>query len=69
MDPTLLADSAPKKTPIIDMIIVAVVNNKTVLGSFSKIISFTSDDPESLVRNVACPKSNNNILYIVNPIL
>ena len=41
----------------------------TVLGSFSKIISFTSDDPESLVRNVACPKSNNNILYIVNPIL
>ena len=29
------------------------VQNKIVRGNFSKIISFTSDDPESLVRKVA----------------
>ena len=50
------------------MIIVAVVNSKIVLGSFSSKMSFTSDEPESLVRNVACPKSSIKILYIVKPI-
>ena len=69
LDPTLLLDKAPRKIHITDMIIVAVVNNKTVLGSFSNNMSFTSEDPASLVRNVACPKSNNIILYIVTPIL
>ena len=69
VEPILLADSAPTNIPIIEIKIVAVVNNRIVLGSFSKIMSFTSDDPKSLVRNVACPKSNKIILYIVNPIL
>ncbi len=32
-------------------------------------MSFTSDEPESLVRNVAWPKSKIKILYIVIPIL
>jgi hypothetical protein len=68
-DPILLADNAPKKIPIIEIIIVAVVNSNIVLGSFSKIISFTFDEPSSLVRKVACPKSSNKILYIVNPTL
>ena len=40
VEPILLADSAPTKIPIIEIKIVAVVNNKIVLGSFSKIISF-----------------------------
>ena len=69
VEPILLADSAPIKIPMIEIKIVAVVNSKIVLGSFSKIISFTSDEPTSLVRKVACPKSNKIILYIVNPIL
>jgi hypothetical protein len=68
-EPTLLLEKAPRNIPIIDMIMVAVVNNNTVLGSFSKRISFTSEDPSSLVRNVAFPKSNSIILYIVTPIL
>ena len=51
------------------MIIVAVVNNKIVFGIFSKIISPTFDEPESLVRNVALPKSKIKILYIVYPSL
>ncbi len=49
----LLLDNAPKKIPMMEIIIVAVVNSRTVLGSFSKIISLTSEEPESLVRNVA----------------
>jgi hypothetical protein len=69
VEPILLLDKAPKKIPMIDMIIVAVVKSKTVLGSFSNNMSLTSDDPESLVRNVACPKSRSSILYIVMPIL
>jgi len=68
-EPTLLPASAPKNIPIIEIIMVAVVNNKTVLGIFSRSISPTLDEPESLVRNVAFPKSSINILYIVNPIL
>ena len=32
---------------MIDMIIVAVVNSKTVLGSFSNNMSFTSEDPSN----------------------
>ena len=51
--------------PIIEIIIVAVVNNKTVFGIFSKIISPTFDEPESLVKKVALPKSKIKILYIV----
>ena len=66
-EPTLLADNAPRKTPITEIIIVAVVKSKIVLGSFSDIISFTFDEPASLVRNVACPKSKIKILYIVKP--
>ena len=48
---------------------VAVVKSKTVLGIFSNSMSPTLEDPESLVRKVAFPKSRINILYIVNPIL
>ena len=54
---------------MIEMIIVAVVKRRIVLGSFSNMMSFTSDDSESLVRNVAFPKSSRIILYIANPIL
>nr|AIF25021.1 hypothetical protein [uncultured marine thaumarchaeote SAT1000_43_E07] len=68
-EPTLLADNAPKNIPIIDIMIVAVVKSKTVLGIFSSNISPTAEEPESLVRNVACPKSRISILYIENPIL
>ena len=68
-EPTLLPDNAPKNIPIIDMIIVAVVKSKTVRGIFSNKISPTFEEPESLVRNVAFPKSRISILYIVNPIL
>ena len=42
-EPTLLPDNAPRKTPITEIIIVAVVKSKIVLGSFSDKISFTSD--------------------------
>ena len=35
-DPTLLPERAPRKIPIIEIIIVAVVNSKIVLGSFSR---------------------------------
>ena len=66
-EPTLLLDAAPRKIPIIDIITVAVVNNKTVRGIFSSRISPTFDEPESLVKNVAFPKSRIKILYIVNP--
>ena len=38
VEPTLLLEKAPRNIPIIDIIMVAVVNNKTVLGSFSKRI-------------------------------
>ena len=68
-EPTLLLDNAPRKIPIIEMIIVAVVKRRIVLGSFSRMISFTSEEPASLVRNVARPKSSSSILYIVRPIL
>ena len=68
-EPTLLPESAPKNIPIIDMIIVAVVKSRTVLGIFSKSMSLTFEEPESLVRKVACPKSRINSLYIANPIL
>ena len=68
-EPILLLEKAPRNIPMIDVIIVVVVNNKTVLGNFSKRISFTSEYPLSLVRNVAFPKSNNIILYMVTPIL
>jgi len=44
-----------------EMIIVAVVKSKTVLGIFSNNMSPTLEDPESLVRNVAFPKSRINI--------
>ena len=63
-EPTLLPDNEPRKIPITDIIIVAVVNNRTVLGIFSNSISPTFEDPESLVRKVALPKSRINILYI-----
>ena len=53
----------PTNIPIMEIITVADVNRRIVFGNFSKIISFTSEDPESLVRNVACPKSNNIILH------
>src|SRR5574338_465372 len=49
----LLAESAPINIPIKEMITVAVVKSKIVLGSFSIKMSFTLDEPESLVRNVA----------------
>jgi len=52
-EPALLLEIAPRKIPMTEIMIVAVVNKRMVLGSFSKIISRTSDDPESLVRNVA----------------
>jgi len=65
----LLLARAPRKIPIIEIIIVAVVKRRTVFGIFSNNMSFTSEDPESLVRNVARPKSKIKILYIVNPIL
>ena len=68
-EPTLPPDKEPKKIPITDIIIVAVVNSKTVLGIFSNRISPTFEDPESLVRKVALPKSRINILYMANPIL
>ncbi len=68
-DPVLLPANAPRNMPIIDMIMVAVVNNKTVLGSFSKIISDTNEDPESLDKNVAWPKSSVIILYMERAIL
>ena len=68
-EPTLLPDNEPRKIPITDIIIVAVVNNKTVLGIFSNRISPTFEDPESLVRKVALPKSRIYILYMVYPIL
>ena len=64
-----MLEAAPNKIPIIEIIIVAVVNNKTVFGIFSKIISPTFDEPESLVKNVAFPKSKIIILYIVYPSL
>ena len=47
MEPILLADNAPTKIPIIEIIIVADVNKRIVLGSFSKIMSLTSEDPKS----------------------
>lgn len=50
---SLLAESAPRNIPIKEIITVAVVKSKIVLGSFSSRMSFTSDEPESLVRNVA----------------
>jgi len=57
----LLPANAPKNIPIMEMIMVAVVKSKTVLGIFSNRISPTLEDPESLVRNVAFPKSRINI--------
>ena len=69
IEPTLLPDSAPMSMPIIEIIMVAVVKRRTVFGSFSAIISPTLDEPESLVKNVACPKSSNSILYMDSPIL
>ena len=54
-EPTLLPANAPKNIPIMEMIMVAVVKSKTVLGIFSNNMSPTLEDPESLVRNVAFP--------------
>ena len=67
-EPILLLDAAPRNIPMIEIIIVADVNNKIVLGIFSNNISPTFDEPESLVKNAAFPKSRIRILYIVNPI-
>ena len=50
---------------IIEIIIVAVVNNKTVFGIFSSKISPTLEEPVSLMRKVALPKSNIMIFTIV----
>jgi len=44
----LLPANAPKNIPIMEMIMVAVVKSKTVLGIFSNSISPTLEDPESL---------------------
>ena len=38
MDPTLLLANAPRKIPIIEIIIVAVVKSRIVLGNFSSKI-------------------------------
>src|SRR5574340_925121 len=46
---TLLAATVPKNIPSTDTITVAVVKRSMVLGSFSSIISRTSDEPLSLV--------------------
>ena len=40
VEPILLADSAPTKIPIIEIKIVAVVNNKIVLGSFQNNVPY-----------------------------
>jgi len=44
-----------------------ITEDPSISQSFSDKISFTSDEPASLVRNVACPKSKIKILYIVKP--
>ena len=41
IEPTLLPERAPSNIPIIDIIIVAVVKSRTVLGIFSKSMSLT----------------------------
>ena len=56
-EPILLLDAAPRKIPRIEIIIVAVVNSKTVFGIFSRSISATLEEPESLVKKVAYQKS------------
>src|SRR5712692_222113 len=66
-EPILFADIAPKNIPIIDTMIVAVVKRRMVLGNFSSIISFTSEEPVSEVKNFACPKSSVRILYMASP--
>src|SRR5690242_11850776 len=50
---TLLAATVPRNIPRTETIAVAVVKRRIVLGSFSSIISLTSDEPLSLVRNLA----------------
>ena len=57
-DPALSATKAPTYNPIIDTIIVDVVNNKTVRGIFSIIISRTLEEPESLVKKLDFPRSS-----------
>ena len=64
---TLFAAIAPMNIPRIEVMIVAVVKRSIVLGSFSSMIFFTSEDPVSLVKNFAWPKSNVRILYIARP--
>ena len=58
IEPDLSATNAPVKTPIKDTIIVEDVNNKTVFGSFSNIMSLTLEEPEALVKKCDFPKSN-----------
>ena len=64
-DPILLLDAAPNNIPIIEIIMVAVVNSNTVFGIFSTRISPTLEDPVSLVRKVALPKAHNIICSMV----
>ena len=57
----LLPESVPRSIPISETIRVAVVKSRIVRGIFSSIMSLTSDEPASLVRNFACPKSSVKI--------
>ena len=50
-EPILLPAMAPTSMPIMEIIIVEVVNRRIVLGSFSNMMSPTEEEPESLVRN------------------
>jgi hypothetical protein len=61
-EPVLLAEYAPRYSPINVMMSVEVVNNNMVFGNFSSIILLTFCEPKSLVKKRAFPRSKVIVL-------
>ena len=61
-EPVLLAECAPRNSPINVIMSVEVVNNNMVFGNFSSMILLTFCEPKSLVKKRALPRSNVMVL-------
>ena len=64
IEPLLAATKLPNKIPITVTISVEDVNSSNVLGTFSKIISLTLEDPASVVKKCDFPRSR--VITLIN---
>src|SRR5215831_20946097 len=62
IEPDLSAMNAPRYIPITLTIIVDVLKSRIVFGNLSRIMSFTFEEPESVVKKLDLPRSRVTIL-------